>query len=131
MNFGILLLALLSVFSGVLQIFWGMAVAGAGGLSWLGGLFVFEQTIRAWGGSAVTGGVLGIVVGIVQIGVGFGLVGRQSWAWWLAALSAAFAFIHPLVGFFSGNFWALVGLLIPGAILFYLFKAPIRSQFVN
>src|SRR5215467_13032671 len=103
MPVGIIILAILSIVLGLFDILWGGILAGVGGLSWLTGLLAFEQTVRAWGGNAFIGGILGIIVGVVQIGVGFGLLSRQSWAWWLAVISTGVSLIHPIVGLLNGN----------------------------
>jgi hypothetical protein len=58
--------------------------------------------------------------GIVQIVTGVGLFPRQRWAWVLALLSAALSLLIPLYPLFTGNLWALWGLIIPGIIFHYL-----------
>jgi hypothetical protein len=126
---GMIVLAILSILSGLWGILWGMIMAGVGGVGWLGGLLSMESTIRAWGGSAFGGGLLGMITGVVQIIVGFGLFGRQKWAWLLAAISAAFSLINPVMGLLNGNFWAIFGLVIPGLIFYYITRPDVRNAF--
>ena len=126
---GAMILAILSIVDGLWGILWGMIMMGVGSVSWLGGLLAMEQTIRAWGGGAFGGGLFGILTGIVQIIVGFGLFARQKWAWLLAAISAAISLIHPVMGLLNGNFWAIFGLIIPGLIFYYLTRPDVRAEF--
>lgn len=126
---GAMILATLSIVNGIGGVLWGMVMAGIGGVGWLGGLLAMEKTVRAWGGGAFGGGLLGIITGIVQIIVGFGLFAGQKWAWLLAAISAAISLIHPVIGLLNGNFWAIFGLIIPGLIFYYLTRPDVRAAF--
>lgn len=58
MPFGVSVLAVLSIISGIIEILRGMVLAGVGGVGWFTGLLAFEETMRAWGGSRFSGGDL-------------------------------------------------------------------------
>ncbi len=129
MPLGIRIIAILSLIGGIFGILWSMAVMGLGGLSWFTGLVIFEPTIRMWGGANFWGGMFGILTGFAQIIVAIGMFMRQSWAWLLAAISAGLSLIHPIIGLFSGNFWSIFGLIIPGVIFWYLTRPDVRGYF--
>lgn len=129
MPLGVRIIAILSLIGGIFGILWSMAVMGFGGLSWVTGAVLFQETIRTWGGANFWGGAFGIIVGLVQIIVAVGLFTRQSWAWLLTAISAGLALIHPIVGLFSGNFLSIFGLIIPGVIFWYLTRPGVRGYF--
>ncbi len=119
MPLGIIILGTFAIIGGIFSILWGIGLSGAGGMSWLTGL-LFSQGLQSWGGSAFWAGLWSMVIGVVQVVTGFGLFGRKKWAWMLALIAAALALITPLVAIFSGNLWALWGLIIPGVIFYYL-----------
>jgi hypothetical protein len=126
---GVTILGIASIACGVVELLWGSALAGFGGLGWVAGLVSFSQTVRAWGGGAFWGGVLGIIVGIAQMIIGVGVLGRERWAWLLAGIFAALSLIHPIVGLLSGNLWSVFGLIIPGIILYFLMQPEVRREF--
>ncbi|HVH11577.1 MAG TPA: hypothetical protein VM759_00925, partial [Longimicrobium sp.] len=64
---GVKVLAVITIVSGVLQLLWGMVTTGAGGVSWLAGLFTFSGDVRRWGGSTFGGGLLSVLVGAAQL----------------------------------------------------------------
>lgn len=121
MPLGIIIIGILTLISGLFSILWGLALGGFGGASWLTGL-IFSDSIQAWGGSTVGAGLWSIVVGSVQIVTAFGLFARKTWAWMLALIGAGAALITPLIALFTGNFWSIFGLIIPGLIFFYLLR---------
>jgi hypothetical protein len=119
MPIGVVLLALFAIIGGVFSIIWGLALSGTGGASWLTGI-LFSDGLRSWGGNAFNAGLWSMAIGVLQLVTGFGLFARQRWAWLLALIAAALAVITPLMALFSGNPWALFGLIIPGLIFYYL-----------
>jgi hypothetical protein len=121
MPFGIILLGILSLLLGGFNLLWGMGLSGVGGVTWLTGLF-FSNDVRSWGGSHFTAGLWAMFLGLVQIVTGFGLFGRQKWAWLLTLIAAAFSLVTGLIGVFNGSFWSLLGMILPGIIFFYLLR---------
>ena len=129
MAIGILVLGVLYVLMGLFNILWGIGVTGFGSLSWLSGLLL-SQDMQEWGGSTFWGGLLGIGGGILQIITAFGLFARRHWGWLLAWLSVAVSLIGPLLSLFNGNLWAILGLIIPGIIFWYLsFDDDVKRTF--
>lgn len=127
--FGVGILAFLTIVCGLLNLLWGMLAAGAGGVSWLAGLFTFAGDVRRWGAGTFGGGVLNLLTGVVQLYVGFALFRRRRWAWMVAAICAALSLIPPLKSLLDGHLWALFGMIIPGAIFYYLTRRNVRNAF--
>ena len=117
--FGIVLLGLFMLLGGIFSILWGLGLSGIGGMSWLTGL-IFSDSVQAWGSTAFGAGLWTLLVGIVEVATAFGLWMRQRWAWLVALISAGLSLIGPLIGLINGSFWSLLGLIIPGIIIFYL-----------
>jgi hypothetical protein len=69
------------------------------------------------------------VTGLLQVIAGFGLLSRQGWAWLLAVIGAAVAVIAPVIGLLSGQWWTLLGLVVPAVILWYLMTPEVRQAF--
>ncbi|NJM09039.1 hypothetical protein HC891_26840 [Candidatus Gracilibacteria bacterium] len=63
-----------------------------------------------------------MLLGGVQLLTGFGLFGKQKWAWLLALIAAALSLATALISVFNGSFWSLVGMILPGIIFFYLLR---------
>ena len=70
---------------------------------------------------------------IVQIVVGFGLLGMAKWAWILAVISVGLNVISGLVSMFSGGTFAFICgsllLVIPVLVLIYMLTPGIRKAF--
>lgn len=126
---GVKILAAITILSGALHVLWGMLATGAGGVSWVAGLVTFTGDVRRWGGSTFGGGLLSLLVGIAQLIVGFALLRRSWWAWAAAALCALISLISPIVSLLHGELKAILGLIIPGLIFYYLLRRDVRDAF--
>jgi hypothetical protein len=123
---GITILAILAAIGGVFDIIGGLALAGLGGLA---GAVVGSAEL---GGLAfIWGGIMFIVGGIwIAIVVGFWL--GKPWAWPLAIIMALVGIgvtIAQLVTGYTGIFSALLSIVIPGIILYYLNQPVVKKYF--
>jgi hypothetical protein len=123
------ILALLTIFGGLFSILWGLALTGFGGITWLFGGLTFADTIRGWGGNEFWGGLLNLVVGVIQIIAGFGLLFRAGWAWLVAVITAVYAVITSILTLINGDLLSIFGLVIPGIVLVILSSGNVRRQF--
>jgi hypothetical protein len=123
------ILALLTILGGLFSILWGLALTGFGGITWLFGGLTFGEEIRSWGGNEFWGGLVSLLVGVVQIVAGFGLLFRAGWAWLLAVITAVFAVCTSLVSLFNGELLSIFGLIMPGIVLAILMSANVKRQF--
>ena len=130
---GITLLAVVYLILAVLSIVWSLLIFGVGGLSWLTGALFSAEDLRNFGGGNTWAGIIGVIGAMVQLIVAFGLLGMRRWAWMLALLGVLITFVQGLIGMFGGGLFVFCcgafGLLIPGAILFYLLRPHVRAAF--
>lgn len=130
---GITLLAMVFVLLSIVSILWSLLIFGVGGLSWLTGLLFSAEDLRAFGGGNTWSGIFGVASAMLQLIVAFGLLGMRRWAWLLAVIGALLTFVQGLIGMVSGGLFVFCcgafGLIIPGAILFYLLRPHVRAAF--
>ena len=125
---GVVVVAALGIVHGLVSLPLGLLFTAGGGLGWLTGL-LGAAAVQAWGGGMVAGGLTSVATGLLQVIAGFGLLARQGWAWFLAVLGAAVAVVAPVIGPLSGQFWALLGLIVPAVVLWYLLTPEVRQAF--
>jgi hypothetical protein len=119
---GITILAVLSAIGGVLSIFSGLIVVMGGGI------------LGAASGSASVGllvillGVITLILGVVGIALAYGFWTVAPWAW---PLGVALELVNVALTIVGGTsiFSAIINVLIPGIILYYLNQPGIRKLF--
>jgi hypothetical protein len=127
--FGILVLGIAAIIAGIFSVFWGFALTGAGGMSWLTGLIV-SSSLQFWGSNAMGAGLTSMLLGVVEVIAGFGLLARRPWARFLALIGTGAGMIGPAISMAHGDGWALFGFLLNGAIFFYLLlDQDVRAAF--
>src|SRR5579859_2332668 len=79
------------------------------------------------GVSALVGGVVGLVLAILQIGVAGGLWSLRPWAFWVTIGVEVLAVLHAVLVYGFGALWVA---LIPILILVYMFlDGNVRRSF--
>jgi hypothetical protein len=130
---GITLTAALFLALGVLSLLWGGLVLGIGGLSALFGNLFGAENMTSFGQASAWSGYFGIITAIVQIVVGFGLLGMYRWAWILSLVGLALTVILGVIGMVSGGTFGFIcgslGLIFPVILLVYLLSKNIRNAF--
>ena len=130
---GITLTAALFLALGVLSLLWGGLVLGIGGLSALFGNLFGAEKMSSFGQTSAWSGYFGIITAIVQIVVGFGLLGMYRWAWVLSLVGLALTVILGVIGMVSGGTFGFIcgslGLIFPVILLVYLLSTNIRNAF--
>jgi hypothetical protein len=111
---GVTILAVLTILGGVL-------IALVGIILLLAPLVIASLGIPSILGLAagILGGII-LIFGIIWMAVGSGLLNLRPWAWWLAII----VMILSVVGSMGTS---LVGAIVPGLILLYLFL--VRQHF--
>ena len=130
---GITLLAVIYLVLAMFSILWSLLIFGVGGLSLLTGALFSAEDLRNFGGGNTWAGFIGVISATVQVVVAFGLLGMRRWAWLLAVIGVLLSFVQGLIGMFGGGLFVFCcgafGLIIPGAILFYLLRPHVRAAF--
>ena len=130
---GITILATLFIILGLLSLFWGMLVFGVGAATGLTGAIFGAENMRSFGSTNFWGGIVSVAGGVLDLIVAFGLMALKKWAWALALIGVAVNVITGVLGLLNGGFFALfcglLGLVIPGIILYYLMRPDVRAAF--
>ena len=120
---------ILSIFS----LIWSFLVFGIGGLTTVFSSLFGMESLNAFGTSSTWNGFIGILSAILQMSVGFGLLGLKHWAWTLSFVTVGVTVVEALIGIFNGGFLAVccggLGLIFPLFVLFYLLKPNVRQLF--
>src|SRR3989304_7922173 len=121
---GVTLLRGLAAIWGVVGILAGLAAIGIGG-------FAGAVAGAAVGGAVMIGGLVLLVVSVVELALAYGFWTLKPWAWqWgivLAVVQIGIALLGA-VGIFSGGVQgAVISIVIGGIIIYYLNKPEIRS----
>jgi hypothetical protein len=120
---GVAILAFLQMLGGVLIIIVGiLALAFAG----LAASYFASYSYGPWIGAAagVVGGIL-LIIGLIAIGIGYGLWNGKGWAWTATLIFSILGILLGLLSLPSG----VVGLLIDAAIIYYLFRLEVKQYF--
>ena len=120
---GIAILAILEILGGLLILFLGLAVAAVSGT-----LFSALGLAVPAGIGIAAGGVVG-VFGLLGLLVGWGLWMGKGWARILAIILSGLGVLAGLAGLALGSIPSVVGLVIDGLILWYLFRPNVRAFF--
>ena len=146
---GVTIIAILAIIGGILLLFGGIAfVALAPILSQINTIEDNDSSNSSFSlninGTDVTvpknalfifGGFLGIiggaliVIGIAGFVVAWGLLTGKGWAWIVTIIVAIISIILNLIVVISGVLENIVGLIIYGVIIYYLYRPNVKSYF--
>ncbi|HJR84430.1 MAG TPA: hypothetical protein VJ772_03570 [Nitrososphaeraceae archaeon] len=146
---GVTIIAILAIIGGILLLFGGIAfVALAPILSQINTINDNNSSNSSFSlninGTDVTvpknalfllGGFLGIiggmliVIGIAGFVVAWGLLTGKGWAWIVAIIVAIISIILNLIVVISGALENIIGLIIYGIIIYYLYRPSVKSYF--
>lgn len=121
---GVTILAVLAIIGGFLGLCGSISLLGIGGL----GVAAGEV-----GSGATAGlfGVVGIVSAVLYLAFGFGAWTLKPWAWILGIIGAGLAIVSNVLSLIGGGSLVavIISLIIPGIILWYLFRPEIKAAF--
>lgn len=120
---GIAILAILEFIGGILILLLGVLVAA------LSGSFLASFGYGSLAGIGAAVGVVVALFGILALLVGWGLWTGMGWAWILAVVLTGLGVLGSLVSLALGSFTSIFGLIIDGAILWYLFRPHVKTFF--
>lgn len=146
---GVTIIAILAIIGGILLLFGGIAfVALAPILSQINTISDNNSSNSSFSlninGTDVTvpknalflfGGFLGIiggmliVIGIAGFVVAWGLLTGKGWAWIVTIIVAIISIILNLIVVISGALENIIGLIIYGIIIYYLYRPSVKSYF--
>jgi lysylphosphatidylglycerol synthetase-like protein (DUF2156 family) len=74
-------------------------------------------------------GLVVVVIGLLYVGLVWGLWTGKGWAWILSLVLAVLGLIASLIALVRGRFGAIVVLILDVIILYYLFRPNVRAFF--
>jgi hypothetical protein len=121
---GVTILAVLAIIGGVLGILFGL-------LAVLGGGLVAASLDAGAGTLIIIFAIISIVIGVLYLAFGIGAWGLKPWAWMLGVIGAGLSLLSSIAQMIltqdiGGN---ILGIIIAGVILFYLFTPPVKAAF--
>ncbi len=121
---GITILAVLEIIGGILALIGGIILVAASSMleSMISGMVPFYGVFT--GLFAVIGGIV-IIVAIIAFLLGYGLWNGSGWAWIVQLVFSALGAVTSLASLPSG----IVGLIIDGLIIWYLFRPNVKAFF--
>ena len=122
---GITLLALLHVLQAIFFFFGGIALIALGAFIRRG----FFGLPRILHGVVSLIGVVVIVIGLLYLGLAWGLWTGKGWAWILSLLLAALGIVVSVISLIRGGFGTIVVLILDAIIVYYLFRPNVRAFF--
>ncbi len=122
---GITILAVLAAIGGIFGLLGGLALLGLGGLAAsLGGAAV--------GGLAFVFGLLLLVVGVAELAFAYGAWTLKPWGWqlgvYIQVASIVIAVVEVVLGY-ANLTGVLLGVVINGIILYYLYQPSVKAAF--
>jgi hypothetical protein len=122
---GITLLAILHVLQAVILFLGGVALIALSALLRRDLLGV----PRFLHGAVSLIGVVVVVVGLLYLGLAWGLWTGKGWAWVLSLILAVLGIIVSVISLVRGAFGPLIVLILDAIIVFYLFRPNVRTFF--
>ena len=122
--FGISLLAILHILQAILCFVGGIALFAFGAFVHRG--FGMHRFL---GGIASFIGVVVLVIGLLYLGLAWGLWFGKGWAWTISLVLAALGIIVSFLSLFRGRVFTLIILLLDIIIIYYLLTPRVRTFF--
>lgn len=110
---GITIIAILMIISGILFIIGGIGFTALGVLS-----LVF-----------LAAGIGSILLGIASLVVAWGLLKGAGWAWIITLILTIISVIVNVAHIAGGNTASIIGIIINGIIIYYLYRPNVKSYF--
>jgi hypothetical protein len=128
---GVFILAVLALIGGAFSIVWAMLLMGFGGLFALGGAIAGSGAAAAGGGATFFFGLVLAIDAVLYIAFAIGAFQFKQWAWVLGIIALSLSVLTHLANFTRGtnHVGDVIGLLIAGLILYYLFTPAVRAAF--
>ena len=77
-------------------------------------------------------GIIGSILidlGIASFVVAWGLLKGKGWAWTVTIIITIISLVFNALSIVSGNIGAIVGIIIDGVIIYYLYRPNVKSYF--
>jgi uncharacterized membrane protein (DUF2068 family) len=72
---------------------------------------------------------ISIAIGVAAFVLSWGLLNGKGWAWIITVILAIISVVFSIIALASGGFTNIVTLVINGAILYYMYRPPVKAYF--
>ena len=110
---GITIIAILMIISGIFFIIGGIGFTALSVLSL----------------AFLAGGIGSIILGIASLVVAWGLLKGAGWAWIITLIITIISIIANIISLVGGNTASIIGIIIEGIIIYYLYRPNVKSYF--
>ena len=137
---GVTIIGILTIIGGVLMLVSGIAIAALAAafplLTSTGDQTSMPQSqipssipVEYLGIASLAVGTILIIIGIVSLIVAYGLFKAKKWAWTGNVALSIVSIAMGIVSIATGSIGSIVGIVISGAILYYLYRPHVREYF--
>ncbi len=130
--FGVTILVILQIITGVIDIIIGLALAFlyvvASPILGLG-LYGFFALSAAFGAFMIPLAILYLILGLFSFALAYGLWTGQGWAWLTSVILALVGLVISGVGLVMGSWSNIIPTIIYSLIIFYLYSYNVRAFF--
>lgn len=112
---GVTIIGILWLIGGILALLGGLGIAA------LGGVFL--------GAFGAVIGFFFVIVGIIDIILGIGCFKAWPWVWTVGVIISILSIIAGIASLITSGAGALLGIVISGIILYYLFQPHVKAYF--
>jgi hypothetical protein len=74
-------------------------------------------------------GIVLIVIGLANFVMAYGLWKGRRWAWTITLILSVIGIISSAVSIASGNFGAVIGIILYAVIIYYLYRPNVKGFF--
>ena len=121
---GVTILAVLQLIGGILSVLGGIGLLFAGATATPDGPGANSGVATVFGFGLIVSGTIGLIAG-------YGLFTLKGWGWLLAVIFSILNVLSSLWNLIQGNaiLSAIVGLVVSGLILYYLYTPTVKRAF--
>jgi hypothetical protein len=95
----------------------------------LAGVWLMARGAVFFGPFGLLFGVISIIIGIIFIIIGIGCFQALPWVWTVGVIISVLSIIAGIASLITSGAGALLGIVIPGIILYYLFQPHVKAYF--
>jgi hypothetical protein len=119
--FGVTIVAILMAIEGIFLILAGIGGIVAGG--------IVSAELGLGGGLIIAASSVALVLGIAGLVIAWGLISGKGWAWIITIIITIIMAIVNIIELASGRYEHVIGLIINGVILYYMYRPQVKAYF--
>lgn len=113
----------------ILEILAALVMLSVGGLALIGGGAASALGFGAVPGLIAALGAIVLLLGIVMLGVAWGLWSGKGWAWTFAVVFIILGIVVGVAHMIAGGYHGILALILQIIIAYYLFRPNVKAYF--